>query len=83
MLFGIYLSMQGVERLLIEQIRVNNKLHFLGMEVTQAQIIATCLIISGLTVIYLTWKFREKIAELSAYKEQIPKINAEIVEEIE
>ena len=73
--------MQGVERLLIEQIRVNNKLHFLGMEVTQAQIIATCLIISGLTIIFLTWKYREKIAEISAYKEQIPNIKAEIVEE--
>lgn len=81
MLFGTYLSMQGVERLLIEQIRVNNKLHFLGMEVTQAQIIATGLIISGLTIIFLTWKYREKIAEISAYKEQIPNIKAEIVEE--
>ncbi len=81
MLFGTYLSMQGVERLLIEQIRVNNKLHFLGMEVTQAQIIATCLIISGLTIVFLTWKYREKITEISAYKEQIPNIKAEIVEE--
>ena len=83
MLFGTYLSMQGIERLLIEQIRVNNKLHFLGMEVTQAQIIATCLIISGLTIIFLTWKYREKIAEITKYKEEIPKVNAEIVEEID
>lgn len=83
MLFGTYLAMQGVERLLIESIRVNNKLHFLGMEVTQAQIIATCLIISGITIIFLCWKYRDKIAEISKYKEEIPKIKAEIVDKIE
>ena len=80
MLFGIYLSLQGIERLLIEQIRVNNKLHFLGFEFTQAQLIATGLILSGLTIIYLTWKYRDKISEITKYKAIIPKGNYEIIE---
>ncbi|MBP5369470.1 MAG: prolipoprotein diacylglyceryl transferase [Bacteroidales bacterium] len=80
MLFGIYLTLQGIERLLIESIRVNNKFHLLGMEVTQAQIIATCLMISGLTIIFLTWKFRYKIKELTKPVEEIPNIKADIIE---
>ncbi len=80
MLFGIYLTLQGIERLLIEQIRVNNKFNFLGMEVTQAQIIATCLIIAGATIIFLTWKYKDKIKEICKPVEQIPDIKAEIVE---
>lgn len=80
MLFGIYLTLQGIERLLIESIRVNNKFNLLGMEVTQAQIIATCLMISGLTIIFLTYKFRDKIKEITKPVEQIPDIKAEIIE---
>jgi prolipoprotein diacylglyceryltransferase len=83
MLFGIYLSLQGVERLLIESIRVNNKFHVFGMEVTQAQMIATGLIIAGGVIIYLTWKFRDKIAEMSKYVEKKPNIKAEIVDSID
>lgn len=81
MLFGIYLTLQGIERLLIESIRVNNKFNLLGIEVTQAQIIATCLILSGLTVIFLTWKYRERIKEITRPVEKIPDIKAEIIEE--
>ncbi|MCQ2973363.1 MAG: prolipoprotein diacylglyceryl transferase [Bacteroidales bacterium] len=81
MLLGIYLSLQGIERLLIEQIRVNNKFNILGMEVTQAQMIATGLLISGAVIIFLTYKFRDKISELCKPIEQIPQIpNAEIIE---
>lgn len=83
MLFGMYLTMQGIERLLIESIRVNNKFHVFGMEVTQAQMIATGLIIAGGTIIYLTWKYKEKIAEWAKYKEEIPNIKAEIVDKID
>ena len=81
MLFGIYLTLQGIERLLIESIRVNNKFNLLGIEVTQAQIIATCLILSGLTIIFLTWKYRERIKEITRPVEKIPDIKAEIIEE--
>lgn len=80
MLFGIYLTLQGIERLLIESIRVNNKFDLLGLEVTQAQIIATCLMISGITIIILTYKFRDKIKEMTKPVEQIPDIKAEIIE---
>ncbi|MBO7142169.1 MAG: prolipoprotein diacylglyceryl transferase, partial [Bacteroidales bacterium] len=80
MLFGIYLTLQGIERLLIESIRVNNKFNLFGIEVTQAQIIATCLIIAGLTIVFLTWKFRDKIKEITRPVEQIPDVKAEIIE---
>ena len=83
MLFGIYLTLQGVERLLIESIRVNNKFHVFGMEVTQAQMIATGLILAGAAIICLTYKYRDKIAEMARYKADIPNIKAEIVDKIE
>jgi len=49
-LFAIYLVFNGIERGLIEQIRVNNLMHFLGMEITQAQLISTILIGLGLVL---------------------------------
>jgi prolipoprotein diacylglyceryltransferase len=51
-LFAIYLFVNGVERLLIEQIRVNTKYSIFGFHPTQAEIIATLLIISGI-VLYI------------------------------
>ena len=48
MLFSIYLVLNGIERFLIEKIRVNNKMDFLGLEVTQAEIISFSLILIGL-----------------------------------
>ena len=48
-LFSFYLLLNGTERLLIEQIRVNNEFRLLGMMVTQAEVIAVCLIITGIT----------------------------------
>lgn len=47
LLFSVYLLLNGVERMLIEQIRVNNKFGFLGMNVTQAEVIAAILILLG------------------------------------
>lgn len=47
-LFGVYLMMNGIERFCIEKIRVNNKMDFLGMDVTQAEIIAAALFLIGL-----------------------------------
>ncbi|MDR0793164.1 MAG: prolipoprotein diacylglyceryl transferase [Chitinophagaceae bacterium] len=51
-LFAIYLFVNGIERLLIEQIRVNTKYTIFGFHPTQAEIIATLLIISGI-VLYI------------------------------
>lgn len=45
--FSLYLLLNGIERLMIEQIRVNNKFELIGMHVTQAEIIAVCLIAGG------------------------------------
>jgi phosphatidylglycerol:prolipoprotein diacylglycerol transferase len=47
-LTGIYLIFAGVERLLVEQIRVNNKYDFLPFQPTQAELISVFLIIFGI-----------------------------------
>ena len=47
-LTGVYLVFAGVERLLIEQIRVNNKYEFLPFKPTQAELISVFLIIFGI-----------------------------------
>jgi prolipoprotein diacylglyceryltransferase len=46
-LFALYLILNGLERFFIEKIRVNNKLDLFGMQVTQAEIISTGLVIFG------------------------------------
>ena len=54
MLFGIYLIVNGLERFIIEKIRVNTTYNIFGNEITQAEIISSLLIITGLgIVIYL------------------------------
>lgn len=46
-LFSVYLVLAGVERLLIEQIRVNPVFNVAGLHATQAEIIAVALIAMG------------------------------------
>lgn len=46
-LFGIYLVFNGVERFLVETIRVNTRYLFLPFHPTQAEIISPLLVISG------------------------------------
>ncbi|GJI99578.1 hypothetical protein RugamoR64_01170 [Duganella rhizosphaerae] len=46
-LFSVYLMLAGVERLLIEQIRVNPLFNVAGLHATQAEIIAVTLIVLG------------------------------------
>lgn len=48
MLFMIYLILNGIERFFIEKIRVNDKLHALGLTFTQAELIAVLLILIGI-----------------------------------
>lgn len=63
-LFAIYLMFNGAERFLIEKIRVNNVFDFLGMKVTQAEIISTLLFITGLIMlIILNVYHRKKMLE--------------------
>jgi prolipoprotein diacylglyceryltransferase len=54
LLFSIYLVMNGAERFLIEQIRVNSLYTFGSFQVTQAQIISSLLIIAGIAGIRYT-----------------------------
>jgi prolipoprotein diacylglyceryltransferase len=49
LLFFIYLSLNGLERLLIEQIRVNERYMTLGFSYTQAELIAVFLLGVGIT----------------------------------
>jgi phosphatidylglycerol:prolipoprotein diacylglycerol transferase len=51
-LFGVYLLLAGVERLLIEFIRVNTYYVLFGVHVTQAQLIAAACVIAGLVVMW-------------------------------
>lgn len=51
LIFFIYLIFTGLERLLVEQIRVNSEYHFLGLHPSQAEIISVLLIIAGLALI--------------------------------
>jgi phosphatidylglycerol---prolipoprotein diacylglyceryl transferase len=52
-LFCAYLIMNGVERFLIEKIRVNNKYVVFGHGITQAEIISVCLVVLGVAGLYL------------------------------
>jgi phosphatidylglycerol:prolipoprotein diacylglycerol transferase len=53
-LFGIYLLLAGVERFLIELIRVNSTYSLFGLNVTQAQIISTACVVAGIVV--MVWR---------------------------
>lgn len=51
-LFGIYLMFNGMERFLIESIRVNTKYESLPFQPTQAQIISVVLFLAGLLLTF-------------------------------
>ncbi len=55
-LFFIYLIFNGLERFIIEGIRVNIKYDFLGLQLTQAQIIALGLSLIGLIGSIILWQ---------------------------
>jgi len=58
MIFAIYLMFNGLERFFIEKIRVNNVFGFLGMQVTQAEVISTIFFLSGLGM--AIWLYKTK-----------------------
>jgi len=61
MLFSIYLTLNGIERFIIEGIRVNIKYNLLGFETTQAQAIAILLMALGITgIIYFWQRFKKQ-----------------------
>ncbi len=57
-MFALYLMLNGLERFFIEKIRVNTTLNFLGMQITQAELISSLLFITGL-VLWI-WLFRRE-----------------------
>lgn len=48
---GVYFIVNGIERFFIEKIRVNNEVDFLGMRLSQAEIISFSLILAGIIMI--------------------------------
>jgi phosphatidylglycerol:prolipoprotein diacylglycerol transferase len=50
-MFGIYLVLNGVERFLIELIRINTRYNVAGIPFTQAEMISLCLVIAGIALI--------------------------------
>ena len=62
LMWSSYLIFNGIERFLIESIRVNSKYHALSLSFTQAELIATILIILGITGIFWSLKNGNKYA---------------------
>ena len=58
-LFSFYLVLNGVERFMIEQIRVNNLFEFAGITFTQAEFIAVLMVVGGFIGLAFTWRARE------------------------
>lgn len=54
-LFAAYLLANGVERLFIEQIRVNIDKHFAGISFTQAELISVLFILAGAIWLYILY----------------------------
>jgi phosphatidylglycerol:prolipoprotein diacylglycerol transferase len=61
-LFGVYLLLAGIERFIVEPIRVNSTYTLFGMQVTQAQIIAVGCVIAGIAVMWWRQKPRDSMA---------------------
>jgi len=49
-IFGLYLFLNGLERFLVEKIRVNTTYTIFGFHPTQAEIISSLLMIIGIAV---------------------------------
>ncbi len=70
-LFSFYLVLNGIERFLIEKIRVNNEFDVLGLTVTQAEVISSLIILAGLIGLALTWKSREPEMSVDSSSEAV------------
>ena len=57
---AFYIIFNGLERFFIEKIRVNNKFDFLGVQATQAEIIAVLFMIGGIVLLYFSLRNRKK-----------------------
>jgi phosphatidylglycerol---prolipoprotein diacylglyceryl transferase len=53
---GIYLFLNGLERFFIEKIRVNNVMNVFGIEMSQAELIASILMLAGIVwLLFFGW----------------------------
>ncbi len=50
-MFGVYMILAGVERFIIELIRVNTKYVVAGVSFTQAEMISVIMVLGGITLI--------------------------------
>lgn len=62
-LFGIYMIFAGMERFFIEKIRVNTLMDFMGMQVTQAEIISSGMMLGGALLMYYTYSRHKKMSQ--------------------
>lgn len=65
-LFALYLILNGMERFFIEKIRVNTRINLFGFQPTQAEVISTLLVLSGIAL----WIFLKKRARPSSERPQ-------------
>lgn len=56
LMFSIYLIINGIERFLIEQIRVDAEYNIMNMNVKQSEIISVLIIITGTAMSYIFYK---------------------------
>ena len=56
MIFFIYCILNGIERFFIEKIRVNETMHVMGMDASQAEIISTIVFLVGVTGAVVLWQ---------------------------
>jgi prolipoprotein diacylglyceryltransferase len=59
-IFAIYLIFNGLERFLIEKIRVNSKYSIFGFHPTQAELISSLLVIIGICLYWYVPKIKVK-----------------------
>lgn len=63
-IFCLYLILNGIERFLIETIRVNNQMDLFGLHPTQAEVIAIGLIVTGIALwVFLSKRFNSRVVK--------------------
>ncbi len=61
LLFTIYFIIAGIERFLVEHIRVNNLYELFGYSFTQAELLSSLMVAAGIIMIIILLKNKEKI----------------------
>jgi prolipoprotein diacylglyceryltransferase len=56
LMFASYLMLNGIERFFIEKIRVNNKFDLMGIQATQAEVIAVLFFLVGASLFVYRWR---------------------------